>query len=480
MAISTGTGRDTFITCRNSQGTEIRATMLRLTRYLVVFEVYNPYSILQLSEVLHDFRIIMNDRLVYSGRAVVSNLLNTGIFLVCEATLEDSWLDVDLFSSVRNKGRLLEEFREFLQEWEKVHRVESAFKVVVADMHTLLVDLRRWLEQVELGIRSEPSSDSRLQAEREILCELQRPILPTVQGLFERFEETAQSLPEETQPVHRNYLKRLLHPLVLCAPFVYRTFRKPLGYAGDYEMVNMMLRDPAEGSSLFAKIVNMYFLGQPPVLAHQNRIRYLHDRLREETQRAVAKGRTLRVLNLGCGPAREVQDFLAQDDLCEKAKLWLLDFNDETIQHTTGVLESLKVRHRRNAQVRVVKKSVHQVLKESLKAGNGLEEREYDYIYCAGLFDYLSDRVCKKLLSIFYSQLAPGGLLVATNVDLSNPIKNLMEYFLEWHLVYRNASQLSALRPEEAPPNAHRVLSDPTGVNIYLEVRKPDRADGNG
>src|SRR5690242_12842745 len=61
MAISTG--RDTFIVCRNSQGTEFRATLLRLTRYTVVFEVYNPYSILQLSEVLTDFRIIMNDRM---------------------------------------------------------------------------------------------------------------------------------------------------------------------------------------------------------------------------------------------------------------------------------------------------------------------------------------------------------------------------------------------------------------------------------
>ena len=47
--MSISTGKDTFIICRNSQGTEFRATLLRLTRYTVVFEVYNPYSILQLS-----------------------------------------------------------------------------------------------------------------------------------------------------------------------------------------------------------------------------------------------------------------------------------------------------------------------------------------------------------------------------------------------------------------------------------------------
>jgi extracellular factor (EF) 3-hydroxypalmitic acid methyl ester biosynthesis protein len=34
--------RLSFIICRNSQGVEVRGTLHRLTRYLGVFEVYNP------------------------------------------------------------------------------------------------------------------------------------------------------------------------------------------------------------------------------------------------------------------------------------------------------------------------------------------------------------------------------------------------------------------------------------------------------
>src|SRR6185369_7007883 len=117
--MSLSIGKDTFILCRNSQGAEVRATLLRLNRYTVVFEVYNPYSILQLSEVLTEFKLIMNDRMIYSGRAVVSNLLNTGILLVCECTLEDNWLDVDLFTSIHQKDKLQNEFAEFLREWDK-------------------------------------------------------------------------------------------------------------------------------------------------------------------------------------------------------------------------------------------------------------------------------------------------------------------------------------------------------------------------
>jgi extracellular factor (EF) 3-hydroxypalmitic acid methyl ester biosynthesis protein len=470
--ITPGSGeRDSVIACRNSQGIEVRATPLRLTRYLVVFEVYNPYSILQLSEVLSDFRIIMNERLVYSGRAVVSNLVNTGIVLVCEATLDEAWLDVDLFSPVNQRDKLLTEFGDFLKEWEKIHTVLPEFKVVVADMQTLLVDLRRWLEQVELGIRSTPYGD-RLQIEKDVIHELGPPIVPTIGNLFGRFEEIAAGIQPELQPVHRTYIKRQIHPLVLCAPFAYRTYQKPLGYAGDYEMVNMIIRDPHEGSSLFAKTVNLWFWNQAPAAAHRNRIIYLTERIEEETRRMSRQGKLAQIFNLGCGPAGEIQRFLIQNDLCERVKFTLLDFNDETLMHTGKVLEDIKMKHRRNTSIQFVKKSVHQILKETMRPVG--EQPKYDLVYCAGLFDYLSDRICKRLMNIFYEMLAPGGLLVATNVDASNPNRQTMEYVLEWHLTYRNMKQLESLNPDNAPPGSFSVKADNTGVNIYIEVRKPE------
>ena len=113
-------------------------------------------------------------------------------------------------------------------------------------------------------------------------------------------------------------------------------------------------------------------------------------------------------------------------------------------------------------------------MKESARAGAGFEVGSYDFVYCAGLFDYLSDRICRRLLEVFYELLAPGGLLVATNVDISNPSRNWMEYVVDWHLVYRSQEGFLKLAPDKADPAACTVKADPTGVNIYLEVRKPD------
>jgi extracellular factor (EF) 3-hydroxypalmitic acid methyl ester biosynthesis protein len=76
-------------------------------------------------------------------------------------------------------------------------------------------------------------------------------------------------------------------------------------------------------------------------------------------------------------------------------------------------------------------------------------------------------------MSIMYDWLAPGGLLVATNVDVSNPLRHGMDHLLDWHLVYRNSSQARALYPAQAPAESASIRSDITGVNFFIEVRKP-------
>ncbi|MCX8109035.1 MAG: class I SAM-dependent methyltransferase, partial [Verrucomicrobiae bacterium] len=195
--------------------------------------------------------------------------------------------------------------------------------------------------------------------------------------------------------------------------------------------------------------------------------------LEQEVARVAPSGRKARILNLGCGPAGEIQTFLTRTDLSDHADFLLLDFNDETLDYAKRVLESLKQRHHRGTIINFEKRSVHQILKESSRSAELPVSHRYDLIYCAGLFDYLSDRVCKRLMDYFYDQLAPGGLLVATNVDSSNPNRNSMDFILEWHLTYRDKAELARLAPTMAPAEQCCVKADPTHVNIFLEVRKP-------
>ena len=461
---------ESFVVCQTSQGTDLRANLLNVTRFQAVFEVYSSVCVLRTSEVLESFRILTYDQTIYSGRAVVSSLINTGSVLICEVSLQEGWHDVNLLPLASQQRELRAGFNTFFSRWEKTYKIQSDYKVLIADLQTFLGDLRLWLEQVEFAIRSLPTGD-RLKAEREVVEDLQHPIRSALEFFFEKFEVIARKVENELGPAHGAFCRRQLHPYLLSSPFMHRIYVKPLGYAGDYEMVNMILRDPCEGASLFAKLLNVFILNQVPAVAHRNRVTYLTQKFTEESLRIRQQSRTLTILNLGCGPAREVQDFLAHSELSERADFELLDFDEETLAYTGRTLEEIKRKHNRRTPVKMVKKSVHQILKQSGKPKQ--PGQQYDLIYSAGLFDYLNDRTCKTLLSYFYDLLAPGGLLLATNVESQNPIRKIMEFMFEWHLIYRTSQDFASLVPVQAPPDAFSLQSESTGGNIFLEVRKP-------
>jgi extracellular factor (EF) 3-hydroxypalmitic acid methyl ester biosynthesis protein len=177
------------------------------------------------------------------------------------------------------------------------------------------------------------------------------------------------------------------------------------------------------------------------------------------------------IYSIACGPAREAQNFIAEHPLANEAEFHLLDFSEETLRHTTQRLEDLKKKHNRTTSIKPVRNSVQNLLRANSKSGG--EKPKYDLIYCSGLYDYLNDRVIKALNSYLYDLLLPGGILVVGNFAPNTPVRNFIEHFLEWFLIYRDNEQLGVLAPEQAPAEECKVVAEPTGTNIFLEVRKP-------
>ena len=463
-----------IIRCRNRSEEEIQAKLLHFTRFRATFEIYAPACLLQMSEVLRDFKIIFDDQEVYIGKAVVSNIINAGGVMICEATLDDSWIAINPTARNRNLS-LPAEFDSFLLQWQKVYKVLPEFKIVIADMQSLLSDMRLWMGQLEMQIQASNSGNwDRI--EIATAHELSAPALSAIESLGDRFEEIACGLQPNMRPVHIHFTRQNLHSLLLCSPFSHRTFHKPLGYAGDYGMVNMILQDPYKGTSLYAKVVNAWFLSQLPAEAHRNRIKFLKRKLTEEILRTKKWKRPARIFNLGCGPAHEIQELLAESTVCDHAQFTLLDFNEETIQYANRTLNQIARQSNRKTTIQMRKKTVQQLLKEAMRSEKNPTSEKYDFIYCAGLFDYLPDSVCKQLVEVFYQLLAPDGSLLVTNVDGTRPFRNKLEFILDWNLIYRNAKELSEFKPEAAPIEACSVRSDLTSVNVFLEVRKHENA----
>ena len=465
MALDLGVP-DSIVAFDNSQGESVQGTLVRLNRHSCVLEVYNPYSIVQLSEVLGNVRIRRGGRNVYTGRAVVTNLVNTGIMIMVSASLVDPWSDVN---DIVPGPQLQREVANFVDNWSTGNRqLRKSYQSCVSDARNFLQELNRWVDHSEtiLAVRDQLSSDLLL----DFVQDVDSQVTGTVNELFARFEAEARAVPEEDLLIHKSFARRELHPLMLCAPFMHRTFNKPLGYAGDYLMVDMILRSPYEGPTSYAKIINKVTLRSDTAEAHRNRIIELTQLLENEARRASDLRRPIRVLNIGCGPAVELQRLLAKSWLSDQIDLTLIDFNEPTLEFAETKLREIALEHSRKTKMQFVHRSVHELLKQALRAQNPPEEK-YDLVYCAGLFDYLNDKVCSRLTQLFYRWLNPGGAVMVTNVHADQPVRGFMEHLQEWSLVLRNEQQMADLVPTHPQ---ERIYVDKTGANVFMLLRCPD------
>ena len=455
---------DPVITFRNSQAEAVRGTLTNVQRRSLVIEIYNPYSIVQVSEVLNDLTIRSGERSIYKGKAVVTSLLNTGLMAVVSAVLIDEWNDL---AAVGRDGKSVgDEARSFVQEWNTRFNVRREYQVVVSEMRAYFSEITRWIDQADINAGLPRAEDGRVR--EDVFFELARPLLEKGREYLQWFEDEAAQVDPEIASAHRSFAQAAIHPLILRAPFVYRTFAKPLGYAGDYEMVNQILGDPRQGPSTYFQLVNYMFLQAGVAVAHRNRIDILRDRLNELAVCAIKAGRPMRVLNIGCGPAVEIQRFARDNPHSDMLEFVLVDFSEETLEYTRQQLEEASQPTGRKLNLTLQHESVNQLLKRAARSERVAPEEGFDYIYCAGLFDYLSDKVCTRLIEYFVSRSRPGTRILVTNVHSNNPERNWMEHFLEWYLIYRDEAGLLGALPQGL--ENIKTYTDPIGVNVFVEA----------
>lgn len=453
---------DAVITFRNSQGEVVRGVLTNHQRRSLVMEVYNPYSIVQVSEVLSELTVRAGERPVYRGKAVVVSLLNTGLMAVVSVTLIDEWDELAVLG--HDPASFSQQARAFVDEWNQRFHIGESYQVAVSELRAYLSDVSRWVDQADMSATLPKDAEGRLR--KDVFFEIAEPLMLRTRDYFDRLEEVAGAVPAPLQTSHRSFAQTAIHPLILRAPFVYRTFAKPLGYAGDYQMVNQMLSDPRDGASTYFQIINTFFLNAPVATAHRNRIDILVDSLSAQTERPGNEG-PVRILNVGCGPAVEIQRLIAQHPSPERFVFTLMDFSEETLAYTRSMIDKACAKRGVRVEVEFVHESVHNLLKRS-SGTRQLPETPFDFVYCAGLFDYLSDKVCNRLLEYFIGRTRLGGEVLVTNVHERNPDRNVMEHVLEWHLIYRDEAGMRAVAPERA--SVEQLWTDSTGVNVFMRL----------
>jgi extracellular factor (EF) 3-hydroxypalmitic acid methyl ester biosynthesis protein len=347
---------------------------------------------------------------------------------------------------------------------EPEDEVSDAFKIWVSNLRTSLERLKSFLDCEERALEN-LDHFSREEAHKTYLEEASPRLIARLNHAARELHEMVQGLSDDEHQIYRSYYKAQILSLLEHSPLLRRAHLKPLGYAGDYEMMNMIYRNRAEGASLFGKILNMYAAQELAAQATVNRLSYLSEKIRSAIE---VRGR-VRLASIGCGPARELTMLLeAHPELGQHIEVALIDQEERVLTYCERTLSALAVKT--GLRVQFIGESVRRLLM-SKRLREALGER--DFIYSAGLFDYLNHRSFGALLSVLYDTLSPSGHLIIGNFAKFNPSRYFMEYCLDWFLIHRSPEELlDFARALEPAPIRMEVDAEPTGVNLFLRVWK--------
>lgn len=401
---------------------------------------------------------------LHHGGALVRRVERRGEDLLLGIELDPEPLDLGRIYRLASRSSARERWQGAQRE-SACDETSPAFKGWLFDLRLHLETAQQFLDLEEKAVAG-ADLYTKQRARQDLLDALAPDIIARMDRAGQELHALVNGLDPAAHEAHRRLLKQRLVPLLEASPFLRRAFEKPLGYAGDFEMMNMLYRDHAEGSTLFGQALNLWATQAPVARANINRLAFIGARIREAI--LDGKGR-VKVTSIGCGPARELVDLLEHSpELGPRLEVALIDQGEEAITHCERTLGPLAAKT--GAKVKFHRESIRRFL--TVREA----ERTFGHrhlIYSGGLFDYLGDRAYKVLLQVLYEALLPGGRLLLGNVAAHNPSRWAMEYFVDWVVIHRSPDALRALAASLRPaPSEILVEAEPSGVNLFLHVVK--------
>ncbi len=244
-----------------------------------------------------------------------------------------------------------------------------------------------------------------------------------------------------------------------------RARTKPLGYAGDYQILARMAEQTCCDHPL-GRLFDRHFLSLAAPRAVGERLHHVAGTLAARCLEH--NGPVYRVVSVGSGPGIDIQTALSALPLSERERLHvtLLDLDPESLDHASErILELLP---EKNLNCR--RENLYRL------ASNVSFATELDGVHlivCTGFFDYLRDDVAVGLLRFFWKCLARGGQMLVGNFAPHNPTRAYMEWIGNWYLTYRTADELRHLATEAGLPQTQvDIQTEHTGVDFFLVAEK--------
>jgi extracellular factor (EF) 3-hydroxypalmitic acid methyl ester biosynthesis protein len=395
---------------------------------------------------------------LHEGTGEISRLEPTPFGMKVGVRLVDRCLNIAQLVAKYDEAFIRAEIDEFE---EQAWSVSPEYRQLCADALHLLRTYRTALTRFE---KTQPGPNEI----DDMMARSEERLTPRWRALWHRANELVAPLIADAPALRaaKRLTELLVTPELLGGPIWRRSYEKPLGYPGDFEVMEMIYAWRREGASLADQL--MHRLGTTTAECVTTRMMVIR-RLIAETalERAPAP---IHVTSLGAGPAREIVDYLQLRSLPAPIQFNLIDQDHAALSRVYERTYSDAIRLKGRALVSCLHASFSQFLKPGELLGVLPPQ---DLIYSTGLVDYLSPARAKSLTEALYARLAPGGTLAIGNLHAS-PTNTFwpMEFICDWSANYRSRQDMSELA-SGLPEAVANITVDETDCVCVLTLRKP-------
>lgn len=245
-----------------------------------------------------------------------------------------------------------------------------------------------------------------------------------------------------------------------------RARSKPLGYAGDYQMLDWIVRWQCCEHPL-GRFFDRFFQRQAAPEAVRARTLLAAGAIAAD---CLARGSgPYHVVSVGVGPGL---DLAAAAEMLPSQRrgalrFTLLDLDEAGLEFAAGHL----CKHVAQSQVTVVRDNLFRLARNKRAAERMAGA---NFVLCTGLFDYFDDASAPALLQLFWQSLAPEGRMLVGNFAPHCPTRAYMEWIGNWYLNYRTEAELAELaNTAEIPKACRSIVSERSGIDGFLEAEAP-------
>ena len=415
-----------------------------------------------------------DDHEAYSGVARVRSVRRTGGATIVGVALLDTLMNIEDVLHLRDvKAWVTSAWSDGLGAEDAPWRVagHDGFKALVSELRLFLEDGQEQLTELEQALPAHVAQGEQGSPARDALIERVRGGFSS--GIVRyslELDAAARAAQGKDFEALRELSQRHLQSMLMQSPWMHRARHKPLGYPGDFEVMNGLYGSSFVGPTLFAKAVNLAFVSMPAAEAVRTRKDLMKGELSRVLDRA-SPARPLRILSIAAGPAQEVYELLTErESLNGPVEIVLFEQDRRALSYAHARLNRV-VNQRWRGQVKLVLR--HDSIKRLLLGSTVFTESgQFDMVYASGLFDYLQRHTWMRLCRTLYGTVAPGGALYIGNMAPENPTRWVMEMHLDWHLVHRERSELLELSRNASPSAALAICEERSGINPFVALRR--------